>query len=155
MPKRARMVTMVPTPEVQPPDGWVKVRKVTIAEREVLTLKTKQFMERVREEAKAAQGDGDSEEGMGELFDALTSNVIAMDIQLETDRFLVEQLADHIVEWNWCDEDGEPFPQVSDDPAILKQLTPEELYTLRDAMGAPEVVDEKAKNSGDDSTSDG
>lgn len=43
-------------------------------------------------------------------------------------------MADHIVDWNWEDDDGKVFPLPRTDPAVLHLLTQEELNFIALAM---------------------
>lgn len=43
-------------------------------------------------------------------------------------------LLDHVHEWNWVDEDGEPLPQLKDDPSIIDRLTQQEITWLGEAL---------------------
>ena len=42
----------------------------------------------------------------------------------------VEVLQTHVREWNWVDDDGQPFPQPKDDPSVIDLLTDEEVKFL-------------------------
>jgi len=42
----------------------------------------------------------------------------------------MDNITNHIVEWNWVDEDGEPLPLPSDDPGIMDKLTVDEVNFL-------------------------
>ena len=42
----------------------------------------------------------------------------------------VEVLKTHVYEWNWVDDDGEPFPQPKDDPSVIDLLTDDEVEFL-------------------------
>jgi hypothetical protein len=50
----------------------------------------------------------------------------------DTDRFdLTEEMVrEHIVEWNWCDEEGKPLAQPAEHPEVFDQVTDEELEFL-------------------------
>lgn len=39
-------------------------------------------------------------------------------------------LRDHILKWNWVDEDGQALPLPSEDPAVLDSLTGDEISFL-------------------------
>ncbi len=41
---------------------------------------------------------------------------------------------DHVVEWNWVDDDGNPLPQPNQDPAVVDLLTNEEVMFLGQAL---------------------
>ena len=45
---------------------------------------------------------------------------------------------DHVVEWNWVDDAGEPLPQLKDDPAIVDMLTDAETLFLGRALAGSE-----------------
>lgn len=44
-------------------------------------------------------------------------------------------IAEHVLAWNWVDDDGETLPLPSDDPSVLDQLTPDELAFIGRAIG--------------------
>jgi len=46
------------------------------------------------------------------------------------DRFIAE----HVVDWNWVDDDDKPLPLPRDEPAIVDQLTREEIEYLNALM---------------------
>jgi hypothetical protein len=39
-----------------------------------------------------------------------------------------------IVGWNWVDDDGNPLPQVKDDPGVLEDLTPSEMSFIEKTL---------------------
>ena len=39
-------------------------------------------------------------------------------------------LREHVIAWNWVDDDGLPFPQPSDDPTVISRLSDYELNFL-------------------------
>jgi hypothetical protein len=43
-------------------------------------------------------------------------------------------LRDHIVEWNWVDDDGEPLANPKDNPDVLDELTSGEVEYLSNVM---------------------
>lgn len=45
-------------------------------------------------------------------------------------------LAKVIVGWNWVDDEGQPLPQVSDDPAVIDKLTNDEIQFITAAITA-------------------
>ena len=55
--------------------------------------------------------------------------------------------ADHIVEWNWVDDDGKPMPQLKDDPDVLDQLYDAELMFLGEALVGT-AAERKNSNTG-------
>jgi hypothetical protein len=38
----------------------------------------------------------------------------------------IKLLADHIIKWNWVDDEGQPLPCPKDDPEVINELTNEE-----------------------------
>ena len=44
-------------------------------------------------------------------------------------------LAEHLIAWNWVDDDGNALPLPKDDPAVLDQLTDEEVKFLIGLFG--------------------
>ena len=49
--------------------------------------------------------------------------------------------AAHVLEWNWVDDDGEPFPQPQDDPAVLGKLTMAEMSVIEDVISGLKAPD--------------
>ena len=48
---------------------------------------------------------------------------------------------DHVVEWNWVDDDDAPLPQLKDDPELVDRLTDAEvLFLARGLAGAEEEL---------------
>ena len=43
-------------------------------------------------------------------------------------------IAEHVVEWNWVDNDGEPLPQPKDDPSVVDELTSDEYKRLSEII---------------------
>jgi len=56
----------------------------------------------------------------------------------------IKVLADHIVSWNWVDEDDMPLPLPKDDESVIGRLTDAEIEVLVNALGGEE--EEEAKN---------
>lgn len=46
-----------------------------------------------------------------------------------------QMLQDNVMEWNWCDEQGVPLPQIKDDPAVFDDLTTAEITYLSELIG--------------------
>jgi hypothetical protein len=55
----------------------------------------------------------------------------------------VEVLQTHVREWNWVDDDGQPFPQPKDDPSVIDLLTDDEVAFLSSLIQGSEA---EAKN---------
>lgn len=55
----------------------------------------------------------------------------------------IELLKDHVLEWNWVDDEGKPLPQVPDSPEVLHAITLDEADFLGRCMMGTE---EEAKN---------
>ena len=55
----------------------------------------------------------------------------------------LETIRDHVVEWNWVDDDGEPWPVPSQDENVLDALTIDEKSFLVGALFGDE---EERKN---------
>jgi len=52
-------------------------------------------------------------------------------------------LKEHVIEWNWVDDDGEPLPQMQEHPEVVELLTDTEVAFLGDCIQGSE---EAAKN---------
>jgi len=50
---------------------------------------------------------------------------------------------DHVVAWNWVDDDDVPLPQLADDPELVDRLTDAEVLFLARALAGAE---EELKN---------
>lgn len=46
---------------------------------------------------------------------------------------------DHVAEWNWVDDDGNPLPQLADDPDVVDKLTDAEILFLGRALAGNEA----------------
>lgn len=49
-----------------------------------------------------------------------------------------QYLIRHIIDWNWCDHEGNPLPLPKDDPRVIDDLTMEEIYFLANLLDEPE-----------------
>jgi hypothetical protein len=76
---------------------------------------------------------------MRDAQNAMTSNPTDME-QFELG---LEMVKDHVVEWNWVDDNGDPLPQPRDDPAVVELLSNDEISVL--ALGIRGDL-EKQKN---------
>jgi len=129
MPKR-RNVVRVMTPEVQGDDSFVVVQKLTVGEaREVL----RDGQLRTKAARKQMQAAGDDEQDR-----RMTQEIIDADAAMENIDWAVRRFAGHIKEWNWVDDDGQPLPQIKDDPTVIDLLSMDEMQSLSKAMGASE-----------------
>jgi len=61
-----------------------------------------------------------------------------------SDDYARDFLAGHILKWNWVDDDGKPFPQVSDDRSVLEKLTDQEIDFLTEAISGPTADEVKS-----------
>jgi len=62
---------------------------------------------------------------VGEIMDVDTLSEEEGKIQYST-----RMLKEHVMEWNWTDDEGKPLPQPKDDPAQLENLTQDEFQFL-------------------------
>ena len=78
-------------------------------------------------------------------------------IALADDSFndVVESLKDRIVEWNWTNDLGSPYPQPPDDPEVFRRLRPEESYYLISVMRGETTDAEKNGSKPSPTTSSG
>ena len=131
MPKRQN-IQRVATPTVQGDDSYVVVRKLTVGEaREVLRDRQRRNKAAMQRMAEA----GSDRDMVQELIDGETAD--------ENMAWAIDRFKDHIREWNWVDDDGNPFPQIKDDPSVIDLLSIEEMKVLSEALGAD---GEEAKN---------
>jgi len=131
MPTRRNVVRVV-TASVQGDDSYVVVRKLTVGEaREVLRDR-----QRRNQSAMVRMADaGQNQEIIQEAIDA--------EAAIENIEWAVKRFKGHIREWNWVDDDGEPLPQIKDDPDIVDQLSIDEMRVLSEALGTDQ---DAAKN---------
>jgi len=54
----------------------------------------------------------------------------------------LELLKQHVIEWNWVDDEGEPLPQPKDDPEVIYQMTDDETKFLTEILSG----EREAKN---------
>ena len=99
-----------------------------------------QRQNRVRIDSEAVQG-----EGSFVVLRRLTVGEIKHVRKSAEDSFELteEMVRDHIVEWNWADEEGNPLPQPAKDPTVFESVTDEELSWLAKAIAG---VAESRKN---------
>lgn len=130
MPQR-QSVVKVPTPEAQGDDSWVCVRKLTVKERGQARKMANDLIDKaLATEDMAASGKNPS------LYDQLRAQKTGAGLQGDTERMTLDLFRDHIVEWNWVNDDGEPLPQPKDDPAVFDRLLDNEVAELNRALGA-------------------
>lgn len=46
----------------------------------------------------------------------------------------VEIILEHVLEWNWVDDDGNPMPQLKDDPEYIENMTDAEITFLTECI---------------------
>lgn len=107
MAKRNNII-IVPTPEVQGEDSWIKVRALTVEEYN--------RTQRIPDEIRKAQEAGDLER-------------IA---ELEKESWA--DTASVLLDWNWVDDEGKPLPNPHDNPDVFKHLTMHEIFAIGEAM---------------------
>jgi hypothetical protein len=61
-----------------------------------------------------------------------------------SDDYARDFLAGHILDWNWVDDDGKPFPQVKEDRSVLEKLTDQEIDFLTEAISGPTADEVKS-----------
>ena len=116
---------------MQGEESFVKVRRLKVAESRVLlkSLKTqKKEMAAVRRDK--ALSDEEKELRLEEL--EAEQNEKAFEAMLR-------QYIDHVLEWNWVDDDGKPLAQPC--PEVLDDLTNDEIRFLGEALAGD--TDEK------------
>jgi hypothetical protein len=70
---------------------------------------------------------------VGETKDMLKRG-IDREAGLETYSENTGWVAEHVVEWNWTDQDGNALPYPKNEPAVMDRLTNEELAFLNQAI---------------------
>lgn len=130
MPRRKRTIK-VDSSQVQGKDSWAEVSKMTMGEIKVLRKQSQQERKaRKSQLAKLAKRNPDwAFEDMQELVGDDTSFEVGADL-----------IIDHVIAWNWADENGEPLPQPQDDRAVFDDLTDDEFGFLADAVRGDEEV---------------
>ena len=108
MPQRRRLVK-VETPELQGDDSWVMIRKVSGHD----GIKLMQLRQRIT----GADPSDDS---------------VVIEMVQETCNVMLE----HLVDWNWVDDDGNPLPKPIEIDDLMDLLTYEEIAGLSTAMRA-------------------
>lgn len=121
MPKRKSVVT-IDCDEVQGEDSWIKLRQLTFAEMRVLLKELHARRKKRRKEIKADLAEFGEESGVRPIDPE----------ELEDS---VRLCLDHIVAWNWVDDDGNPLPQPGECPEVLEQLTNAEMQFLGAKLG--------------------
>lgn len=131
MPKRQRIQKFLST-EVQGEDSWVRVSPLTVAEMRVNRERRQKDEEAIKEWLKAAKLAGEKKQEAPERPE--TVDLFELGLQV---------LKDHVVEWNWVDDDDVPLPQMPEHPEVLELLTDTEVGFLGDCIQGSE---EAAKN---------
>lgn len=131
MPVRVRITRFQSGPhEVQVPDGWVDIKHLTNEE-------AKAFQEAFA--APPFAGDADDEEAV-----AAHQKLVLEHADVEGGKFLAQV----VLKWNWCGDDGSELPQPFENPAVFKKLIAPELNFITDCIaGEIERVQKKAKPS--------
>lgn len=107
MPQRQTIIT-VPSDAIQGPDSWVKIRAITHGKA--------QEMKRLATALIAAEG-ADKER-----------------LQQAYDEAGVQMVMDHVFDWNWVDDQGQPLPLPKTQPGILNDLLEMEKDFLDNAI---------------------
>lgn len=108
MPQRQAIIT-VPSDAVQGPDSFVKVRAVTHGKAQEIK----------RLAVAVATAENDEER---------------VRLQKALEEAGVQLILDHIFDWNWVNEAGEPLPLPKSNPAILDELLERETDFLDNAV---------------------
>lgn len=115
MPKRKR-IRKLASDEIQGEGSWVLVARMTVAE-------IRESRKRFRA-AREAQKKG------------VTPDLDVFELS-------VHALKTHVLEWNWVDDKGNPFPQPREDPSVIDRLAEFETIFLSNCIVGSE---EQAKN---------
>lgn len=110
MPQRKTSIIQVDSTDVQGEGSWVKVRRMKWGEIKALSKR--------QAEIKAAGDEGAN---------------LAIDVSDDL-------LAEHTMEWNWVDDEGNPLPQPHGNVEVIDGLTDEEFSFLADAIAGSEKV---------------
>lgn len=99
MPKR-RSVIQIACDEVQGEDSWVKLRVLTYVEQRDMLKEARKRRKKRREERRVdVEEFGDDD------------NLYDLGLAPEDMDEILSKYVDHIVEWNWVDDDDKPLPQ--------------------------------------------
>lgn len=99
-------ILTITSPDIQGDGSWIKIRPLTHAQaRELENLKFAYAKDPVGFDLSAVRQQGD------------------------------DLLVDHLVEWNWTDEDGAPLPLPKDDPTVIERMLERELDFIGTEIG--------------------
>jgi len=131
---KRKVAKRISSEEVQGEGSYVILRRLTVREtRERIRLDGAR--EAAREKAERIRLENAKEKPskkIEKLTDAEQSLVDeGVDEQYDSS---VRYFADHILEWNWADEDENPLPLPKDDPAVVDGLTNEEANFLGQSL---------------------
>ena len=125
MPSRKGIVR-VDAEKVMGEESYVKVRRLTYGEMKEITQAGQEKATEVRKRL-------EEPDLTPELRDAYLAEIDAN----ETRRLMeltVRRYVDHILDWNWVDENDDPLPLPKDDPSVIDKLYNSEITFLSEAL---------------------
>lgn len=102
MPKR-QSTKIIPTPEMQGDDSWIKVRPPTVKE-------SKKHRNTLRE----------IEQQLEDVLNAGGDALKEQELEDEKESLGLEFMSSFFVEWNWVDDDDKPLPQPLGNPDVFE-----------------------------------
>lgn len=131
MPKRLRIQKFLST-KVQGDDSWVRVSPLTVAEMRAARERRQTADQALKDWLKAAKLAEEEKQEAPERPEPLNFFEIGLTV-----------LKEHVIEWNWVDDDGNPLPQMPEHPEVVELLTDTEVAFLGECIQGSE---EAAKN---------
>ena len=130
--------------EVQGEGSFVKMRSLKVKEAKQLKKENAKLEERLsdaRHELMLTERDYEAAQDNNDLVETASLNVRIKEINGEIEALTEEQeqqnlalLANHIVDWNWQDDDGNLLPLPKADASVLDELTIEEIQFLGELL---------------------
>jgi hypothetical protein len=114
---KRQSIYVINSPDIQGEGSWIKVKRVEYGEAKKVNRQLR-LMKREKEQAAAGAGNGRSED---EVQDALTAYNDAW-------------IAEHLLDWNWVDDEGVPLPAPSKDPTVLDRLDVQEMAFIDEVL---------------------
>jgi len=124
MPKR-RTIIKVACDEVQGEDSWVELRVFTYMEMRERWA----FLDRAN-----PPGKEKAEGKRADLIEAEEDEDGLPDLTGEEMEQMAKENFDHVLAWNWVDDDGDPLPQPQERPGVLELLNAAETRFLGRAL---------------------
>ena len=117
MPKRQTVKT-VETDEIQGEGSFVKVTGVKVKEIKAMRRRSRETAVK-QKKAEAARGAGEVVEEV-EDFDDFGEGL--------------QIIVDHVLDWNWVDDEGSPLPKPEANPKVFDELSTDEMTYLAELL---------------------